>query len=217
MSSHIARVRINRVRLPILLVVSYTGKMNIFLPPFVPESSGSKDGSAISSRVSLLISIPRLSLVLTYRIPPAFHGGVHLLRAKRVTNRRRWRREYAKKRPPSQKNTSFIDLQKCNHWAIISVQLPAADGGVRLAYTDPSGERQRAPSTPRWDKSRLQRSFRRAIASSVHSSGVRPAYTDPTCVQQRAPSTPQQWSRPSLHGFFQRATASTVHAAVGSV
>ena len=113
--------------------------------------------------------------------------------------------------------TSFIDLQSCNHWPIISVQLPAADGGVRLAYTDPSGERQRAPSTPRWGTSRLQRSFRRAIASSVHSSGVRPAYTDPTCERQRAPSTPQQWGRPSLHGFFRRATASTVHAAVGSV
>ena len=36
--------------------------------------------------------------------------------------------------------------------------LPASDSelrprrrsGVRLAYTDPSGERQRAPSTPRW-------------------------------------------------------------------
>ena len=35
-------------------------------------------GSAITSRVSLLISILRLNLVLTYGIPPEFRGGVHL-------------------------------------------------------------------------------------------------------------------------------------------
>ena len=34
-------------------------------------------GSAVPSRVSLLISILRLNLVLTYGIPPAFRGGVH--------------------------------------------------------------------------------------------------------------------------------------------
>ena len=36
-------------------------------------------GSAVSSRVSLLISIHRLNLVLTYGIPPEFRGGVHIL------------------------------------------------------------------------------------------------------------------------------------------
>ena len=36
-------------------------------------------GSAVPSRVSLLITIPRLNLVLTYGIPPDFRGGVHLL------------------------------------------------------------------------------------------------------------------------------------------
>ena len=36
-------------------------------------------GSAVPSRVSLLISILRLNLVLTYGIPPDFRGGVHLL------------------------------------------------------------------------------------------------------------------------------------------
>ena len=46
---------------------------------------------------------------------------------------------------------------------------PRRSDGVRLAYTDPSGERQRAPSTPRWGPSSLQRSFRRAITSSVHT------------------------------------------------
>ena len=35
-------------------------------------------GSAVPSRVSLLISILKLNLVLTYGIPPEFRGGVHL-------------------------------------------------------------------------------------------------------------------------------------------
>ena len=47
--------------------------------------------------------------------------------------------------------------------------------GVRLAYTDPFGERQRAPSTPGWSPSSLQRFFRRAIASSVHTRVFRRA------------------------------------------
>ena len=37
-----------------------------------------KTGSAVPSCVSLLISILRLNLVLTYGIPPKFRGGVHL-------------------------------------------------------------------------------------------------------------------------------------------
>ena len=40
----IARVRINRVRLPILHVVSRTRKMNISLSAFVPENLISRDG-----------------------------------------------------------------------------------------------------------------------------------------------------------------------------
>ena len=35
-------------------------------------------GSAVPSRASLLISILRLNLVLTYGIPPEFRGGVHM-------------------------------------------------------------------------------------------------------------------------------------------
>ena len=35
-------------------------------------------GSAVPSRVSLLISILGLNLVLTYGIPPEFRGSVHL-------------------------------------------------------------------------------------------------------------------------------------------
>ena len=42
-SSHIARVWINRVRLPILLEVSWT-KIDIFLSAFAPESLVARDG-----------------------------------------------------------------------------------------------------------------------------------------------------------------------------
>ena len=35
-------------------------------------------GLAVPSRVSLLISILRLNVVLTYGIPPEFRGGVNL-------------------------------------------------------------------------------------------------------------------------------------------
>ena len=42
-------------------------------------------GSAVPSRVSLLISILRLNLVLTYGIPPEFRGGVHLFVSNRHT------------------------------------------------------------------------------------------------------------------------------------
>ena len=41
--SHIARVKTTRVRLPILLVVSWRGKMNISLSPFAPENLVSQD------------------------------------------------------------------------------------------------------------------------------------------------------------------------------
>ena len=41
---HIARVWINPVRLPILLVVSWTGKTNISLSAFAPENLVSRDG-----------------------------------------------------------------------------------------------------------------------------------------------------------------------------
>ena len=44
MATHIARVWINRVRLPILLVVSWTGEMNIPPSAFAPENLVSRDG-----------------------------------------------------------------------------------------------------------------------------------------------------------------------------
>ena len=44
MVTHLARVWINRVRLPILLMVSWNGKMDISLSAFAPENLGSRDG-----------------------------------------------------------------------------------------------------------------------------------------------------------------------------
>ena len=44
MVTHTARVWINRVKLPILLVVSRAGKINIFLSAFAPENLVSRDG-----------------------------------------------------------------------------------------------------------------------------------------------------------------------------
>ena len=52
---------------------------NIPLSPACLRIWSRETGSAVSSRVSLLISIIlRLNLVLTYGIPPEFRGGVHL-------------------------------------------------------------------------------------------------------------------------------------------
>ena len=57
MVTHIARVSINRVRLPTPFVVSRTGKINISLPAFVSENLVSRDGFDSS---------------------PEFRDGVHL-------------------------------------------------------------------------------------------------------------------------------------------
>ena len=65
-----------------------------------------KTGSAVPSRVSLLISILRLNLVLTYGIPPEFRGGAHFFflnrhtpsgqsRVYRVLGRSPWTNQYA--------------------------------------------------------------------------------------------------------------------------
>ena len=64
-----SRVWINRVRLPILLVVSWTGKIIFPYPRARLRIWSRETGSAVPSRVSLLIPILRLNLVLTYGIP----------------------------------------------------------------------------------------------------------------------------------------------------
>ena len=51
---------------------------NIPCPRACLRISSRETGSAVPSRVSLLISILRLNLVLTYGIPPEFRGGVHM-------------------------------------------------------------------------------------------------------------------------------------------
>ena len=74
-----SRVWTNRVRLPILLVVSWTRKMNIPLSPFAPEKMVSRYGRRPSRPASAFsFSILRLNLVLTRGISPDFRGGVHL-------------------------------------------------------------------------------------------------------------------------------------------
>ena len=50
-----------------------------FPHPLLLVNLVSRDGLAVPSRVSLLISILRLNLVLTYGILPKFRGSVHLL------------------------------------------------------------------------------------------------------------------------------------------
>ena len=50
----------------------------VSLSAFAPENLVSRDGFGSSVRVSLLISIRRLNLVVTYGILPEFRGGVHL-------------------------------------------------------------------------------------------------------------------------------------------
>ena len=52
--------------------------MNISLSAFVLRIWSRETGSAVPSRVSLLISVLRLNLVLTGEIPTEFCGGVHL-------------------------------------------------------------------------------------------------------------------------------------------
>ena len=51
---------------------------DIPLSSCVPEIWSRETGSAVPSRINLLISILRLNLVLTSGIPPEFRGGVHL-------------------------------------------------------------------------------------------------------------------------------------------
>ena len=73
-----ARVRINRVRLPNPARGQLNRENEFSLSRFAPESLSCETGSAVPSHVSLLISILRLNLVLTFGIPPESRGGVHL-------------------------------------------------------------------------------------------------------------------------------------------
>ena len=79
LSSRLARVSINRVRLPIILVVSWTGKIDISISLFAPEDLVSLDGFGSPVPRNPAVFILELNLVLTYGIPPDFRGGVQLL------------------------------------------------------------------------------------------------------------------------------------------
>ena len=80
-SSHTARVRINRVSKVANPARGQLNRENEYFPCPRPRLRiwSREAGSAVPSRVSLLISKPRLNLVLTYGIPPDFSGGVYLL------------------------------------------------------------------------------------------------------------------------------------------
>ena len=54
------------------------GKIIFPRPRSRPRIWSRETGSAVPSRVSLLIAILRLNVVLTYGNPPEFRGGVHL-------------------------------------------------------------------------------------------------------------------------------------------
>ena len=77
--------RIDRVCVPILIVVSWTGKVIFRCPRSRLKSWSRETGSAVPSRVGLLISVLGLNLALTYEISPGFHGGVHLFILNRHT------------------------------------------------------------------------------------------------------------------------------------
>ena len=98
--TYIARVRINRVMLPINPARGQLNREKCFFP--CPRSRlkiwSRETGSAVPSRVSLLISILRLNLVLTYGTSPEFREGVHLFcrddvtpeDAKKMLGTKRW-------------------------------------------------------------------------------------------------------------------------------
>ena len=78
MVTHIARVWVNRVRLQVCTWSAEQEKWIFPCPRSCLRIWSRETDSAVPSRVSLLISILRLNLVLTYGIPPEFRGGFHL-------------------------------------------------------------------------------------------------------------------------------------------
>ena len=80
-ASHIARVWINGIWLPILHVVSGTGNMIFPSPRSRLRIWSHETGPVVPSRVSPLISTHTQteSGVLTRVIYPAFHDGVHII------------------------------------------------------------------------------------------------------------------------------------------
>ena len=74
-------------------------------------------------------------------------------------------KKYEKKRAPSPSSLEILPASDSE------LRLRRSSSGVRLACRDPSGERQRARSTPQqWGPPSLHRSFRRTTARSVHAA-----------------------------------------------
>ena len=87
MVTHIARVWINRVRLPILLVVSWTGKIDISLSSaFAPEKLDSWDefGSPVPRQPAHLHTQAESGAYLR-DFPSEFRGGIYLFILNRHT------------------------------------------------------------------------------------------------------------------------------------
>ena len=112
MVTHIARVWINRVRLPILLVVGCTEKMNISLSPFGPENLVSRDrfGSPVPRQPAILhiqagsgayIIPPEFRRPLIYFKPPYAIGSVPSLSGHAIAYR--WRSLPRVRRPRASK------------------------------------------------------------------------------------------------------------------
>ena len=148
--------------------------MHSSLSSFAPENLVSQDGFGSP--------VPRQPAHLHTQAEP----GAYLRDSSRVPRRRPFITSEASyesmvmgkkvRKKNTQKNVRRTQKKRAPSPSSLEI-LPASDSklrprrssGVRLAYTDLSGERQRAPSTPRWGPSSLQRSFRRAIASYVHT------------------------------------------------
>ena len=82
-----SRVQINRVRLPILFMVSWTGKKILF--PVRAWEFGFARQVWLSRFVSgCSFSILTLNLVLTHGFPPGVHGGVHIFLLASTTHHR---------------------------------------------------------------------------------------------------------------------------------
>ena len=72
---------------PSMFAIPARGQLNIIFPCSRARLRiwSRKTGSAVPSRVSLLISILRINLVLTYGIPPEVRGSDHLFIINRHT------------------------------------------------------------------------------------------------------------------------------------
>ena len=80
MVTDIARIWINRVRLPILLVVSWTGKVNIPLSAFVPENLVSRDGfgSPVPRQPAHLHTQAESGAYITEYLPSSAAASIYL-------------------------------------------------------------------------------------------------------------------------------------------